>query len=197
MRGIAYMKIIDITRELFSAVVFQDDPSPEAKRIMSISNDAVCNLTAVSMCVHNATHIDAPFHFIDSGYGVDAIDLEKCYGKALVVECNDDSIDSGFITSKVPIGVKRLLVKGRATFTADGAEESVKRGMVLVGVENQSVAVAHDCQSAHKVLLESEVVILEGLKLDAVGEGEYTLCAFPLKMRDLDGSPCRAVLIQE
>ena len=51
--------------------------------------------------------------------------------------------------------------------------------------------------TAHKVLLESEVVILEGLKLDAVGEGEYTLCAFPLKMRDLDGSPCRAVLIQE
>ncbi len=191
------MKIIDITRELFSADVFPGDPIPEAKRMMSISNNAACNLTAVSMCVHNATHIDAPFHFIDSGYGVDAIDLEKCYGNALVVECKGDSIDSSFIISKVPIGVKRLLIKGSATFTENGAEESVKRGIVLVGIESQSVAVEHNCRSVHKILLGSETVILEGLDLDAVDEGEYTLCAFPLKMDGLDGSPCRAVLIRE
>jgi arylformamidase len=46
----------------------------------------------------------------------------------------------------------------------------------------------------HKLLLEREIVVLEGLDLSKVQEGHYELVALPLKLSSLDGSPVRAVL---
>ena len=45
----------------------------------------------------------------------------------------------------------------------------------------------------HKILLEKDTVILEGLNLKDVKPGNYELLCLPLKM-NLDGAPCRAVL---
>ena len=49
--------------------------------------------------------------------------------------------------------------------------------------------------SIHRILLEAEVVILEGILLDEVTPGYYFLAAQPLKMEGLDGSPVRPVLL--
>jgi arylformamidase len=48
----------------------------------------------------------------------------------------------------------------------------------------------------HLELLGKEVVILEGLRLGEVPEGNYLLSAAPLKLGESDGAPCRAVLIE-
>ena len=40
------------------------------------------------------------------------------------------------------------------------------------------------------------MVLLEGLDLDAAGEGRYFLFAAPLKIAGCDGAPVRAVLIK-
>ena len=63
--------IIDISQEVFSCKVFPGDPPPVKDRVMSISKGDVCNLTSLSMCAHNGTHVDAPFHFIDGGRTID------------------------------------------------------------------------------------------------------------------------------
>jgi len=39
-------------------------------------------------------------------------------------------------------------------------------------------------------------VLLEGIVLDDVKEGEYFLNAAPLNIKGSDGSPCRAYLIE-
>ena len=39
------------------------------------------------------------------------------------------------------------------------------------------------------------MAILEGIVLDEVKEGLYTLCALPLKLKGADASPVRAVLM--
>ena len=44
------------------------------------------NLTAFSMCAHNGTHIDAPFHFNKGGKAVDSIGLDTFVGMAYVAE---------------------------------------------------------------------------------------------------------------
>ena len=54
------MKIYDISQEVFGCEVYPGDPAPKREVIMDVSNGDVCNLSAISMCAHNGTHIDAP-----------------------------------------------------------------------------------------------------------------------------------------
>ena len=61
------MKIYDISQEVFGCVVFPGDPAPVKSRLMSINDGKHCNVTYLSMCAHNGTHIDAPLHFIKDG----------------------------------------------------------------------------------------------------------------------------------
>ena len=76
--------LIDISQELFSCNVFPGDPSPEGKQLLSVAKGDVCNLTFFSMCAHNGTHIDAPFHFLNDGKTVDEIGLEPFAGDCYV-----------------------------------------------------------------------------------------------------------------
>ena len=80
------MKIYDISQEIFNCQVYPGDPIPEKKTLCSMENGDVYNLSAFSMCAHNGTHIDAPFHFINGGKTVDSISLDAFIGMAFVVE---------------------------------------------------------------------------------------------------------------
>jgi arylformamidase len=80
-----FMKIYDISQEVFSCEVFTGDPSPVKETVCSMRDGDLYNLTAFSMCAHNGTHIDAPYHFISDGNTVDGIGLEKFVGFAYVV----------------------------------------------------------------------------------------------------------------
>ena len=72
--------IIDISQEVFSCKVFPGDDAPKPDRAMSIQKGDICNLTNFSMCAHNGTHADAPFHFIDGGMTIDRIPLDVFVG---------------------------------------------------------------------------------------------------------------------
>ena len=69
------MKIFDISQEVFGCAVYPGDPKPEKKTMLKISDGAVCNLSAFSMCAHNGTHVDAPLHFIDQAKSIDRVAL--------------------------------------------------------------------------------------------------------------------------
>jgi arylformamidase len=43
--------------------------------------------------------------------------------------------------------------------------------------------------------LDANVILLEGIRLAEVSEGVYFLNAAPLNLSGVEGSPCRAVLI--
>ena len=47
---------------------------------------------------------------------------------------------------------------------------------------------------SHKILTSGGVAILENLALKDIPEGDYELIALPLRLRDADSSPVRAVL---
>jgi hypothetical protein len=69
------MKIYDISQEVFSSEVFAGDPAPKREILSAIGAGDVCNLTAFSMCAHNGTHIDAPYHFFEDGETVERLDV--------------------------------------------------------------------------------------------------------------------------
>lgn len=80
------MKIYDISQEVFSSQVYADNPMPGKKLLCSMESGSLYNLSVFSMCAHNGTHIDAPFHFIKDGKTVDSIGLDTFVGMAYVAE---------------------------------------------------------------------------------------------------------------
>ena len=195
------MKIYDISQEVFSCRVYPGDPVPEKKAISLMEKGELYNLTAFSMCAHNGTHIDAPFHFIRDGKTVDAICLEIFVGMAYVAEHHgivsvNDAIEI-IEKAKVqnPEAVKRILIKGPAEVSLEAAKVFASRGVLLLGNESQTVGPEDAPMAVHQVLLSSNVILLEGIRLAEVSEGIYFLNAAPLNLFGADGSPCRAILI--
>ena len=195
------MKIYDISQEVFSSEVYAGDPAPICERLSAIGEGAVCNLTAFSMCAHNGTHIDAPYHFFDHGETVERLDLSRMVGYAYVAERVGDVDANGaraILQAAKEIcaeSAKRILIKGDAVVTADAAEVFASEDVELVGNESQTVGPQNAPMQVHKILLGKGIVLLEGIRLRTVPEGVYLLCAQPLSLGGADGSPCRAILI--
>ena len=195
------MKVYDISQEVFGCEVYPGDPMPKKETLCSIEKGDLYNLTAFSMCAHNGTHIDAPFHFLKEGKTVEAIPLERTVGPVFVAghEGELSASDAEQILKKAKgFGTetaKRILIKGAAMVTLSAAELFAKEGIFLLGVESQSVGPEDAPMAVHLALLKKEVVLLEGLRLSDVKEGSYFLCAAPLVLAGADGAPCRAILI--
>ena len=191
------MKLWDISRELTEAAVYPGDPAPEVTRIQQLAFGVTCNLSALSMCAHNATHLDAPLHFVPNGDGSEAVELSHCGGACRVV-CFDGVLTGDMaerIVARYP--TERLLFKGEMSVDISAAYVLADAGVRLVGVEAQSVAAADRSEAVHRHLLGSGVLILEGIDLSAVCEREYFLFAAPLKIAGCDGAPVRAVLLDD
>ena len=202
------MKILDISQEVFGCSVYPGDPAPERIVMMKISDGAVCNLTALKMCAHNGTHVDAPYHFIDQGKTLDQVALNRFVGYAYVASHEGDlsSSDAEEIivkarTTAACSGIRdcdcfqRILVRGKATVTEDAARVFADRRILLFGNESQTVGPEDAPMAVHKIMLGSEIVLLEGIRLHDVEDGIYFLNAAPLNLGGADGAPCRAWLI--
>ena len=195
------MKIYDISQEVFSCQVYTGDPAPERQLLSSIENGDLYNLTAFSMCAHNGTHIDAPFHFLKNGKTVDAIGLDAFVGMAYVAEHHGivSRDDAAEILEKAkkqdPDAAKRILIKGAAEVSAEAAKVFASSKLLLLGNESQTVGPEDAPMEVHLILLGADVILLEGIRLAEVPEGVYFLMAAPLNLSGADGSPCRAVLI--
>ena len=196
------MRIHDISQEVFSCKVFPGDPAPERKVMLRIPDGAVCNLTAFQMCAHNGTHVDAPYHFLQDGKTIDRVALERFVGSAYVTEHAGEisAEDAEAILAKARTAdgeaARRILVKGPAVVTEAAAEVFAGAGLLLFGNESQTVGPEEAPMKVHLTMLGAEIVLLEGIRLGAVREGVYLLCAAPLNLGGSDGAPCRAVLIE-
>jgi len=202
------MKIRDISQEVFGCAVFPGDPAPERTVMMSISGGEVCNLTALKMCAHNGTHVDAPYHFINDGKTIDQVGLGRFVGYAYVAshEGNLSAADAEAIlrrakSASVDSGIagcdafSRILVRGKAVVTEAAAKVFADHQILLFGNESQTVGPEDAPMAVHLIMLGSEIVLLEGIRLAGVEDGVYFLNAAPLNLGGADGAPCRALLI--
>ena len=191
-------RIIDISQELFSCAVFPGDEPPVKKTALSIKNGDVCNLTELSMCAHNGTHVDAPYHFLDDGITIDCVPLDRFVGKCYVFRHEGDvtADDAKTMLEKCEKTCERLLIGGKCTVTADAAKVFAEKGLKLIGNESQTVGPEDAPREVHLILLGAGVVLLEGIRLENVTEGEYFLSAAPINLGGCDGAPCRAYLIE-
>nr|WP_319489894.1 cyclase family protein [uncultured Caproiciproducens sp.] len=193
------MKMIDVSRELFSAPVYPGDPEPYRDLVRRMELGDVCNLSGFYTGCHSATHIDAPRHFIEDGMTVDQIDPMRLMGMCTVVKAKG-VITGSDIDNIVPSAQKMILFKGagEAFLSQSGAFALTSAGVVLVGTDALSIETEEDDTfPAHIELLGADVLILEGLDLAGADPGDYRLIALPLLLGGAEASPVRAVLIQD
>ena len=196
------MKIFDISQEVFGCDVYPGDPRPQRERVTSMADGAAYNLTAFSMCAHNGTHVDAPYHFFADGQTVDGIDLDRFIGYAYVAAHEGDvtGADAAAILQAArevdPRSAERILIRGKATVTVEAARAFAAAGIKLLGNESQSVGPEDAPMAVHRILLGAQTVLLEGIRLRDVAPGVYLLHAAPLNLAGADGSPCRATLLK-
>jgi len=183
------------------------------ERYQSMEQGAEANLTRFAAGVHVGTHIDAPLHFLADGAPVDAIPLEQLIGPAEVISLTHvNAITAEVLTqAAIPADAQRLLFKTRnaslwrepafrrdyVAITPDGAEWLVTHGVRVVGIDYLSVAPFEDPVPTHRILLSAGVVLIEGLYLNEVPPGRYTLYCLPLRLQGAEGAPARAILVKE
>ena len=211
------MKIYDISQEVFGCSVYPGDPSPERRVLLKKSEGAVCNLTAIQMCAHNGTHVDAPYLFLDEGKKIDEVDLDKWVGysyvakhEGLITEADAVRIladakragktyhtekEAGCGEADEIDAFRRILIKGRAVLTEEAAKVFAAASIFLFGNESQTVGPEDAPMAVHLILLGADITLLEGIRLAQVDEGVYLLNAAPINLGGADGAPCRAILI--
>ncbi|XP_077211617.1 cyclase-like protein 3 [Tasmannia lanceolata] len=187
---------------------------------MSMKNGSIANMSEMKLGAHTGTHVDAPGHFFqhyfEAGFDVETLDLEVLNGQALLVDVpRDKNITAEVMQSlNIPKGVRRVLFRTLNTdrqlmwkqefdstyvgFMKDGAQWLVENTDIkLVGIDYLSVGAFDHLISTHLVLLENrEIIVVEGLKLDNIKPGIYSLHCLPLRLRGAEGCPIRCILIK-
>lgn len=205
------MKIYDISVSLSAELpVFPGDPPVVIEPVTRIARGDDSNVSRIAISNHSGTHLDPPRHYNDSGIPIDQVPLPLLMGKALVLELSGVKRITRAELEKFPIkGEERLLLKTDNSrlweipsfcadfshLTEDGARYIAESGVKLVGIDYLSVERADGDGAVHRLLLNKGIIILEGLNLEEVPPGSYELVCLPLKIREGDGAPARAILI--
>ncbi len=204
-------QLIDISLPLMAGMpVYPGTAETIITKVPSGSGSSV--LSEISFTSHAGTHIDAPSHSLTDSKNIDDLDLGIFYGPCRVLDLTDcaTSITTNDLASHDIQRGERVLFKttnslrGFSRFYDDyvylegqTANYLAELGTKLVGIDALSIKKRGlKDNTAHTALLTKDIPILEGLDLSKVDAGIYTLCAFPLAFRGLDGSPTRAVLIR-
>lgn len=193
------MKIIDISREIFTAPIYDEDPQPQFRWFKNMHTGSEYNLSVIGITTHTATHIDAPRHYIKGGQSVDKCELEKCWGPCTVVTI-EGILTGQDMDNLLPHCKSRLLIhgNGNASLSLSAARVITENKLVLVGIDSVSISFDEEEEAdVHRELLSNGTLILENICLDKVRDGNYILSALPLKLGGLEASPVRAVLISK
>ena len=211
-------KIYDISILLGAEQI--DAPIPGVKpfsleAVFSIDKGDPCNLSNLSMNCHTGTHLDVPSHFVGNSKTIDDYPVESFILPAQVVEIQDSEVINKTELENLPLEAGDAVLfktanSGRGICRDPGLAESwvylspeaaaycVSKKVSLVGIDYmapEKPGGTLEDAPIHDALLGNDIFILEGIALDNVPPGRYTLLCLPLKLKGAEASPVRAVLI--
>lgn len=214
-------RIIDLSRTVGSRTpVYPGDPEPSVTPLATIAADGY-NLTHVSMGSQSGTHMDAPYHFAESGARIDAVPLEMCCGAGIVVDVTGRDerqpitrADLVPALGAIPPGAIVLLHTGWSSrygtpayfdhpyVTEDAAEALVRAGVRCLGIDSpnpdETPDTTHQGGSwpVHRTFAAAGGVLVENLcGLEKVDFADPLISVLPLKLEGADGAPVRAAAL--
>lgn len=202
-------QIYDISLPLYRGmIVYPNNPLYNVRPVNSRTSYA----SEISIGTHAGTHVDAPRHVFKKGQTVDALPLKNIVGECRVLNMTHAQkcvTLQDLQKAKIKAG-ERILVKtknssrGFKTFRndyiyldGDAAEFLAVKKIKLFGIDYLSVKQkGGDDHRPHTALLAKKIPIFEGLDLSKIKPGRYFFIGLPLRLKGLDGSPARAILMK-
>jgi len=218
-RRIMKKRIIDLTYDFEEKMmVYPGNSKPTIEKVATVEKEGF-NISRITFISHTGTHIDAPRHFIKNGETIDKIPLEKLAGEAVLVDLSTKKKGS-LITLTDFKPFENLIHKGDILLLNTGIYKSYGKPEfnlefptidpdVARWIVNKEIsALATDATSVdpvgeeegviHHILLGAGIPIVENLaNLGQIKKQRFFFIALPLKIKDGDGAPCRAIAIEE
>jgi arylformamidase len=199
--------------------IFPGDPTPKFESVLNLERDNV-NVSRITLGTHTGTHVDSQKHFITNGVGIEKESLSKFIGEAVVMDFSNKTRGDG-ITSYdldnyssliVPNDII-LLYTGTSDYWYDDYMDKVGKKFTYLDPSATKWILSHKIKSVgidtfsvekygskealtHKKLLGSGIGIIENLNSNLrqfVGRRVFLVC-LPLALKELDGSPARAII---
>jgi len=210
------MTIIDLTHAIRAGMpAYPGTEPPQFLEACTIAQDGFAE-KRITLFSHTGTHMDAPAHIIQGGATLDQLPIERFCGKACVVDV--PPLSRRTITMAMVKPLKNLLAevdfvlfrsgwsdlwqderyfKGYPVLTPKAAEWISGFGLKGLGVDMISVdREGSTLFPIHRILLGRNILIIENLThLDALPRGIFTFWCLPIKIKDGDGAPVRAVAV--
>jgi arylformamidase len=208
----------DLTNIIFTGMpVYPGEPQPEFSPHFKLGKDKV-NVTRLTVGSHTGTHVDAPKHFIFNADGIDKLSIDKFIGEAVILDMSKKRVGQGI--TDTDLDMHKRMVKGddiillysgtSKRFSKDknvtkkftylepsAAKWIVDHQIKCVGIDSYSVEKYGFTEGlTHKTLLSNGIGIIEGINSNLgkfVGNRMFLVC-LPLLLKDLDGSPARAIM---
>lgn len=184
------------------------EKSPQIKQVNFFDQHGVYE-SEVTMNLHTGTHIDYPLHALENGETSETEDLEVLTGKAKVFDLSNvkEAIDYEDIKSLNIEANDFVIFKTRNSFVEtfdfdfvyvneNAARYLVDKKIRGVGIDSLGIERAQAGHPTHNLLLGAGIVILEGLRLKNIKQDTYELYCLPLKIKNVEAVPVRAILIK-
>ena len=177
------------------------------------------NLELLFLSSHSGTHLDAPFHFIDKGFKIDRVPLDRLITDAILCRIKKEADEAITKSDILEFEKKHGTIQSRSTviFRTDwhrnlfkkyyfaknpglsvaAARYLTEKRINLVGIDSPSIDLGRNLKfTAHRILLKNNVLILENLcNLEKISGIHFKLVVLPLKLKGATGSPVRAVAL--
>lgn len=211
------MNVIDLTQVIHSDMpVFPGTEQPIFEKANTLEKDGFRE-AKITMYSHTGTHIDAPAHMLSDGPYLDDLEINKFIGKATILDFSDENIDIIEIKDlkryeeKIE-NAEFVLIKtgwnkfwGKQSYYEDFpalSEEAAKWisefNLKGIGIDAISIdKMKSTTFEVHKTLMSKSIIIIENLtNLESINSDYFILSILPLKNKNADGSPVRAIAIE-
>lgn len=202
------MKMYDVTGTIYEGMTVYKDVPEKQPKFDTVTNGYVTE-TRLDLGVHTGTHIDAPLHMVVDGDTFETISMEDLVGQSKVLDLTD--VENGISkTDLEKFEIEKndfILLKTKNSYedafnfdfiylAHDAAEYLSEIGIRGVGIDTLGIERSQEGHPTHKTLFGNDIIIIEGLRLKEVEQGDYFMVAAPLKLTGTDASPARVLLFE-
>ena len=186
---------------------------PEKKPVFSIASDfqtGSSHETKVELNLHTGTHMDFPLHMLPDGKTSDTLNLDRLIRKVKVIDMThvkdgitDDDLkaydikENDFILFKTKNSFEDSFNFEFIYIKESAAIYLSHKNISGVGIDALGVERDQQGHPTHKILFQSDIYIIEGLRLKEVEENTYFMYALPIKMPESDALLLSVILVNQ
>jgi len=212
------MKVTDLTYIIHSNMpVFPGTEQPIFENANTLEKDGFQE-SKITMYSHTGTHIDAPAHMLSDGLYLDDLDVDCFIGNAIILDFSKAKkalidVDSLKAYEKKIKNIEFIIIKtgwskywgdkkyyeGFPSLSEEAAKWLTQFNLKGIGIDAISIDDMESTTFAvHKILMSNNIIIIENLtNLDSIRAEYFILSILPLKNKNADGSPVRAISIEK